>query len=174
MRTVRRLELAGYGAIALLFGGAGVWASTAHIAGAVIAPGSVVVRSSVKKVQHPTGGVDAELDVHDGDHVKAGQIVIRLDDTVARATVGVVQVQLDELQARLARLMAERDGADHIEFPQVLLARASASCSNRAGSPRPASVRSFRSVSPNRTRKYAASKHSRMRRSRKSPSSTLS
>ena len=123
MQAVRRLELAGYCAIALLFGGAGVWAATTHIAGAVIAPGSLVVRSSVKKVQHPTGGVIAEIDVRDGDHVKAGQVVIRLDDTVARATVGVVQVQLDELQARLARLAAERDDADHITFPTELVAR---------------------------------------------------
>ena len=125
MRAVRRLEMAGYGVLALLFGGAGVWASTAHIAGAVIAPGSLVVRSSVKKVQHPTGGVVAEIDVHDGDRVKAGQVVIRLDDTVARATVGVVQVQLDELQARLARLVAERDDDDHVAFPPALLARES-------------------------------------------------
>ena len=124
MQVVRRLELAGYCAIALLFGGVGVWASTAHIAGAVIAPGSLVVRSNVKKVQHPTGGVVAEIDVHDGDVVKAGQTVIRLDDTVAKATVGVVQVQLDELEARLARLMAERDDADHITFPAALLVRA--------------------------------------------------
>ena len=123
MRTVRRLELTGYALLALLFGGAGVWASTAHIAGAVIAPGSVVVRSNVKKVQHPTGGVVAEIDVHDGDHVKAGQVVVRLDATVARATVGVVQVQLDELRARLARLMAERDDADHVTFPADLEAR---------------------------------------------------
>ena len=123
MRAVHRLELLGYALLALLFGGAGVWASTTHIVGAVIAPGSVVVRSNVKKVQHPTGGVVAEIDVHDGDHVKAGQVVIRLDGTVARATVGVVQVQLDELRARLARLMAERDDADHIAFPPDLLAR---------------------------------------------------
>ncbi len=123
MQTVRRLELAGYALLALLFGGAGVWASTAHIAGAVIAPGSIVVRSSVKKVQHPTGGVVAEIDVHDGDHVKAGQTVIRLDETVARATVGVVQAQLDELRARLGRLEAERDDADRVTFPPDLLAR---------------------------------------------------
>ena len=125
MRAVRRLELAGFGLIALLFGGAGVWASTTHIAGAVIAPGSIVVQSNVKKVQHPTGGVIAEIKVRDGDVVKAGQVVIRLDDTVARATVGVVRVQLDELEARLARLAAERDEADHIDFPADLVARQS-------------------------------------------------
>jgi HlyD family secretion protein len=125
MRAVRRLEFAGVGLIALLFGGAGVWASTTHIAGAVIAPGSIVVQSNVKKVQHPTGGVIAEIKVHDGDFVKAGQVLVRLDDTVARATVGVVRVQLDELEARLARLAAERDEADHIDFPADLMERQS-------------------------------------------------
>lgn len=123
MQAVRRLELTGYGLLALLFGGVGVWASTSHIAGAVIAPGTIVVQSNVKKVQHPTGGVIAAINVHEGDEVKAGQVVVRLDDTIARATVGVVRVQLDELLARQARLMAERDRADQISFPGALLGR---------------------------------------------------
>lgn len=122
-RAIRRLELAGYALILLLFGGAGVWATTAHIAGAVIAPGTLVVESNVKKVQHPRGGVVAAILVHDGDTVKAGQVLIRLDATVARATVGVVRAQLDELKARLARLKAERDGASEIAFPADLVAR---------------------------------------------------
>lgn len=123
MERVRGLERAGYVLIALLFGGAGVWAATSHIAGAVIAPGTIVVQSNVKKVQHPTGGVIATIGVSDGDRVEAGQIVVRLDDTVARATVGVVRAQLDELQARQARLIAERDDANRIMFPADLLAR---------------------------------------------------
>lgn len=123
MQAVRRLELVGYALLALLFGGAGVWASTTHIAGAVIAPGTIAVQSNVKKVQHPTGGVISEIRVRDGDLVKAGQVLIRLDDTVARSTVGAVQVQLDELEARLARLAAERDDADHVVFPADLIAR---------------------------------------------------
>jgi HlyD family secretion protein len=123
MRAVRRLELAGFGLIALLFGVAGVWAATTHIAGAVIASGTIVVQSNVKKVQHPTGGVVDAINVHEGDEVKAGEVVVRLDDTVARSTVGVVRVQLDELMARQARLIAERDEADHVAFPPALLAR---------------------------------------------------
>ena len=122
-QAIRRLELTGYALILLLFGGAGVWATTTHIAGAVIASGTLVVQSNVKKVQHPSGGVVAEIRVHDGDHVRSGQILIRLDATIARATVGVVRAQLDELKARLARLMAERDDAADIVFPENLLAR---------------------------------------------------
>lgn len=122
-QTIRRLELTGYAIIAVLFGGVGVWAATSHIAGAVIAPGTIVLQSNVKKVQHLTGGVVAAINVHDGDFVKAGQVLVRLDDTVARSTVGVVQAQLDELEARQARLMAERDEADEVTFPADLLAR---------------------------------------------------
>lgn len=122
-QMIRRLELTGYAIIAVLFGGVGVWAATSHIAGAVIAPGTIVVQSNVKKVQHLTGGVVAAINVDDGDFVKAGQVLIRLDDTLARSTVGVVRAQLDELEARQARLIAERDDADEISFPADLLAR---------------------------------------------------
>ena len=66
----------------VLAGGLGGWASTAEISGALIAPGSIVVESNVKKVQHPTGGVVGEVRARDGDLVKAGDIVVRLDDTV--------------------------------------------------------------------------------------------
>ena len=67
------------------------------LSGALIAPGSVVVDSNVKKVQHPTGGVVGELRVRDGDRVKAGDIVVRLDQTVTRANLAIVTKGLDEL-----------------------------------------------------------------------------
>ena len=78
----------------------------------------------MKKVQHPTGGVVGEVRVHDGDHVKAGEIVVRLDDTVTRANLAIVTKGLDEFGARKARLDAERDGAETIAFPAEMLARA--------------------------------------------------
>ena len=90
--------------------GVGGWAATTEFAGAVIAPGSLVVESNVKKVQHPTGGVVGELRVRDGDRVKAGDVVVRLDETVTRANLAIVTKSLDELAARQARLEAERDG----------------------------------------------------------------
>ena len=121
--TIRRLNLAGILIILALFGGVGTWVATAKIAGAVIAVGRVVVESDVKKVQHPTGGVVKEILVHEGDEVKEGQVLVRLDDTLTRATLGVIRSQLDELMSRQARLMAERDDATHITFPDELLER---------------------------------------------------
>ena len=94
----------------LLVGGIGGWAATSEFAGAVIAQGSLVVDSNVKKVQHPTGGVVAELRVRDGDIVKEGEIVIKLDDTQTRANLQIVAKGLDELAARKAREEAEIDG----------------------------------------------------------------
>jgi len=108
----------------LLAGGVGGWAATTQIAGALIAQGSVVVDSNVKKVQHPTGGVVGKLNVQDGDRVKAGDILVQLDDTITRANLAIVTKGLDELAARKSRLEAERDGAETVTFPRMLLAHA--------------------------------------------------
>jgi HlyD family secretion protein len=103
----------------------GGWGTTAVISGAVVASGYLVVDSNVKKVQHPTGGIVGELRVRDGDHVRAGDIVVRLDETVTRANLAIVRKGLDELMARKARLESERDGWDTIVFPAQLVAGAS-------------------------------------------------
>jgi HlyD family secretion protein len=110
-------------ASAVLVVGLGGWAATTEFAGAVIAQGQLVVDSNVKKVQHPTGGVVGELRVKDGVKVKAGDIVVRLDDTQTRANLAIVTKALDEMAARQAREEAERDGADTIDFPADLLKR---------------------------------------------------
>jgi HlyD family secretion protein len=123
--AIRRYTIAGGAVVLFLTGGVGVWASTMHIAGALIAPGTIVVDSNVKKVQHPTGGVVGEVRVRDGDRVQAGDLLVRLDDTVARANFAIVTKGLTELQARKARLSAERDRVDAIKFPDDLLERAS-------------------------------------------------
>src|SRR5436190_5353789 len=123
-RSIRRNILAGLTVLAMLVGGVGGWASTTQLSGALIASGSVVVDSNVKKVQHPTGGVMGELRVRDGDRVKAGDIVARLDQTVTRANLAIITKGLDELFARKARLAAERDGARTISFPDLLTDRA--------------------------------------------------
>jgi HlyD family secretion protein len=104
-------------ALAVGFGG---WASTAEISGALIAQGTVVVDSNVKKVQHPTGGVVGEVRVHDGDRVKAGDILIQLDETVTRANLAIVTKGLTEFYARKARLAAELAGADTVAVPNEL------------------------------------------------------
>lgn len=114
----------GLGIVLVLVVGLGGWASTVLISGALIAPGQIVVESNVKKVQHPTGGVVGEVRARDGDLVKAGDIVVRLDDTVTRANLAIVTKNLDAAQARAARLQAEQRGVDKLEFPQALLERA--------------------------------------------------
>jgi HlyD family secretion protein len=121
--AIRRYTIAGGAVVVLLTGGVGVWAGTMQIAGALIAPGTIVVDSNVKKVQHPTGGVVGEVHAHDGDRVRAGDLLVRLDDTVAKANLAIVTKGLTELEARKARLSAERDRADTVSFPDDLLKR---------------------------------------------------
>jgi HlyD family secretion protein len=122
-RSIRLHLIVGLAVVVILAGGLGGWASTAQISGALIAPGSVVVDSNVKKVQHPTGGVVGEVRARDGDVVKAGDIVVRLDETVTKAGLAIVTKNLNGLWARAARLEAEQQGADKITFPPMLLDR---------------------------------------------------
>ncbi len=103
--------------------GLGGWAATANIAGAVIAPGAVVVDGKAKKIQHPTGGVIGELNVVDGVKVESGKVLVRLDETITRANLSVVTKDIDELLARHARLFAERDSASEIRIPDELRGR---------------------------------------------------
>ncbi|MFC4173433.1 HlyD family type I secretion periplasmic adaptor subunit [Microvirga sp. GCM10011540] len=122
--SIRRHSQLGLSAALLLVGGLGGWSVVTELSGAVMAPGAVVVDSHVKKVQHPTGGVVGEILARDGDRVKAGDVVVRLDETVARANLAMVSKSLDELYARQARLEAERDGQTRIVVPELLRARA--------------------------------------------------
>jgi membrane fusion protein, type I secretion system len=124
-RSMRRHLLVAVVVVCILVIGVGGWGTTAVISGAVVASGSLVVDSNVKKVQHPTGGIVGELRVRDGDRVRAGDIVVRLDETVTRANLAIVRKGLDELMARKARLESERDGWDTIVFPAQLVAGAS-------------------------------------------------
>ncbi len=111
--------------ILLLFGGLGTWAATSQIAGAIVASGTLGVESKIKTVQHLEGGIVGKILVRNGDHVKAGQLLIRLDDTTIRANHAIVEGRLNELDATLARLRAERDGLDKITFPERLLKKKS-------------------------------------------------
>src|SRR5262245_394520 len=123
--AIRKLNLAGFAIAVVALGGVGGWASTTRIAGAVVATGIVVVETSVKKVQHPTGGVVGEIRVRDGDRVTAGDLLIRLDETVTRANLQVITKQLDELAIRQARLGAERDREVSLRIPSTLAGRSS-------------------------------------------------
>ena len=122
-RSIRRHVLMVCAVGLLVVGGAGGWVTMAELSGAVVASGSLVVDSNVKKVQHPTGGVVGELRVRDGAHVHAGDVVIRLDETVTRANLAIVVKGIDELLARQARLEAERDEKDDVHFASELTSR---------------------------------------------------
>jgi HlyD family secretion protein len=111
----------GMAIVILLVGSVGVWSATAQLSGAIVALGTVVVDSNVKKVQHPTGGVVGAIRVKEGDKVEAGELLVRLDDTVTRANLQMIEKQLDEIAVRQARLKAERDDRASLEFPPELL-----------------------------------------------------
>jgi HlyD family secretion protein len=121
--SIRAHARLGLALCAFLFLGVGGWAYTTELAGAVIASGQVVIESNVKKIQHQQGGTVGTLLVHEGSVVKAGDILLKLDDTVTRSNLAIIMSNLSELTARRARLEAERDGSDHITFPDFLTSR---------------------------------------------------
>ena len=131
-QSILRHLILGVAIVVFAVFGIGGWAATMEMAGAVIAQGTLVVESSVKKVQHLSGGIVKEILVQEGDHVKAGDILIRLDDTQTKAADAIVSKNLDDLTAQQARLEAERDNEDHIEFPAIITARARDQNSNAA------------------------------------------
>ena len=152
--------IVGLSVVILLAGGLGGWASTAQISGALIAPGSIVVESNVKKVQHPTGGVVGEVRAHDGDLVKAGDVVVRLDDTVTKASLAIVTKNLDGLWARAARLEAEQRGLDKITFPPMLTNRANDPDVKRSSLAKPNCSRCASTAGPARRRSCASASFS--------------
>ncbi|WP_310619168.1 HlyD family type I secretion periplasmic adaptor subunit [Flexibacterium corallicola] len=102
-------------AAALLLG-IGGWAVFTEINGAVVAQGNIVVETNSKQVQHQEGGILSEIMVKDGDSVEAGDVVARLDSTVTQANIAILNQQLAEQNALHARLIAERDTAEHPDF----------------------------------------------------------
>ena len=130
--SIQRYVIVGAFIVLVATFGVGGWAATSQLSGAVIGQGVVVVDSSVKKVQHATGGIVGELRVREGDHVDAGDILIRLDETQTLANATIVTQSVDELLARQARLEAERDNIDDITFQKALLERNRQDSSERA------------------------------------------
>jgi membrane fusion protein, type I secretion system len=100
------------------------WAAIAPLDSAVQAPGVIVVETHRKTIQHLEGGIVRDVYVTDGQSVTAGELLLRMDDTQARASLELLEGESDALMAQEARLVAERDHADHIDFPQSLTSRA--------------------------------------------------
>ncbi len=120
-RSIRRYLFVAALSCMLLVGGAGGLAAVVRVSGAVLAPGTLVVDSYVKKVQHPTGGMVARINVREGDAVKAGDVVLRLEETVTRANLAIVEKGLDEIGVQITRLEAERDGKLEVDFASQFL-----------------------------------------------------
>jgi HlyD family secretion protein len=116
--ALRRYQRLGLLLVAAVFGGCMAWGAIAQIAGAVTAPAIVTVESYAKKVQHLEGGIVAEVRVKNGDRVKEGDVLVRLDETDTRASLGIVNAQLVEYSARRARLVVERDGGTGLKLPE--------------------------------------------------------
>ncbi|NPU12903.1 HlyD family type I secretion periplasmic adaptor subunit [Bradyrhizobium sp. 83012] len=101
----------------------GGWLTLVPLAGAIVVPGNLVVQSNVKAIQHPTGGIVAEIKVDNGKRVAAGDLLVRLDATQSQAQLQSITKQLNEQRAKIARLSAERDGLDQPDYPTTLTSR---------------------------------------------------
>ncbi|MEO0798491.1 MAG: HlyD family type I secretion periplasmic adaptor subunit [Pseudomonadota bacterium] len=122
--SFRRLQIVGMSTVLVLIAGVGGWASSTEISGAIIAQGSLVVEGNTKKIQHQAGGRVGEILARNGDVVKAGDVLVRLNATQTETRLAMVTKRLSELRARHARLEAERDGLEKIIFPPELSIRA--------------------------------------------------
>lgn len=111
----------GYLAVIILVAGFGTWAVMTNISGAIVAGGQIEVERNRQPVQHLSGGVVGEIHVSEGDRVKAGDVLIRLDDTSLKSELAVIDSQYFELMARRGRLDAERDEAETITFDPRLI-----------------------------------------------------
>jgi HlyD family secretion protein len=123
LTLTRKLARAGYAGLALFAGTVGVWAVSMPVGGAVIASAVFVSENNVRRVQHPGGGIVNALLVREGERVAPGQVLLRLDETMAGANLQIISRQLEDARARAARLEAERDTLPAPRFPDSLLAR---------------------------------------------------
>lgn len=112
----------GFIGLAVLVIGVFGWAALAKINGAVLASGLIAVEGQPKTVQHLDGGIVAEILVQDGQTVKRGDVLMRLDPTMIDVNREIVDVQMNETMARVTRLQAERDGLSKITWPETLIA----------------------------------------------------
>ncbi len=115
----------GAAVVVLFVGGFALWSLLAPLSSAAVAPGHVAVRDQRKTVQHLEGGIIREIRVREGDSVKAGDVLLRLDETQSRASREMYQARHDALSAEYARLSAERETAEAVIFPAGLTDRRS-------------------------------------------------
>ncbi|MEQ8898190.1 MAG: HlyD family type I secretion periplasmic adaptor subunit [Roseovarius sp.] len=119
--SVRGPMTVGLVGLFLLLGGFGTWAGVTTISGAIIAPGRIEVDQNRQVVQHPDGGVVDAIEVDEGDRVKAGDVMVRLDETALASKLAITENELFEIMARRGRLEAERDESGEVEFDPLLV-----------------------------------------------------
>lgn len=110
-------------ALVLFFGAFLIWAAVAPLSAAAVAPGVVTVAGDRQTIQPPAGGVITEVLVREGQTVRAGQMLVRLNGIASGARYDQSDARRVGLQAAQARLIAERDDLDQIAFPEALLVR---------------------------------------------------
>jgi HlyD family type I secretion membrane fusion protein len=118
--SARSAIIVGWTIIGLFFGVFGTWAISAPLNGAVVANGVVKVEGNRKSVQHLDGGIVKELRVKDGDRVKAGDVLIVLDDSQARAEYEVLSQQFIALRLTEQRLRTEYNRGTELVLPADL------------------------------------------------------
>jgi HlyD family type I secretion membrane fusion protein len=121
-RSIRWHVLVSFFLMIVTFGGFGIWAFKAPLAAAIIAQGSFVATGQNKIVQHLEGGIIQEINVREGDHVNAGQILLRLDQTAAANSEREFALRQARLEATEARLLAQYNRKEVLEFPAHLTA----------------------------------------------------
>lgn len=119
--NLRGLMIAGFGTVFLFFGIFGTWSAIAPLSSAALAPGVVKVDTNRKTVQHLEGGIVKEIRVRDGDQVEAGQVLVKLEETQARASIDLLRGRRIASLAMQSRLISQRDGKDTLVYPQELL-----------------------------------------------------
>lgn len=117
--SLNRHALLGVALIVGVLGGLVWWSSVTNVAGAVVGHGTIAVEDGSKLVQHPEGGVVAEIYVRNEDVVDGGQLLLRLDGTATAVNLQVVMTELNDALARQARLRAESTGQDKLEIPEI-------------------------------------------------------
>ncbi|MCA6122784.1 HlyD family type I secretion periplasmic adaptor subunit [Bradyrhizobium sp. WSM 1704] len=121
--SIKRASVAGWAIVLLFFGGIGTWAATAPLNGAVVANAVVKVDGNRKSIQHLDGGIVKQLHIKEGDKVNAGDLLIVLDETQARAEFEVLTQQHVVLRATEVRLLTELDRGSQLVMPADLKAR---------------------------------------------------
>src|SRR5258708_2343187 len=121
---MRRAVSIGMAIIVITFGCVGLWAALAPLGSAVIGHGMVVVQSNRQTIQHYEGGIVSKIMVHEGDRVRAGQVLFEISPVQANAALESSRNQLFSLLAKADRLAAERDRRGAVTFsPEVIAQR---------------------------------------------------